>query len=201
MSAMPMSNTGLGLFGIDDETQARMRQALTQAAARARGDAMGGSIGGITPEEAQESEIRMLNANRRQEMMQYFTNSPVGRLERSGLEALSNVAGAQAISKGASVMGGVFGRVPSSAATRTIGAANQRMSTASNATFYGSTTPNYAMKGIGSPIGGAIGAVDDIAPVGALLDLNKVRYTIANPGIYARTAMNKEVFRMTGRTQ
>jgi hypothetical protein len=83
---MPEPNGGLGLVGIDDETQARMQEALRVAAARNRNPE---SVSGITESEALESNTRAVSSQRARQMLDYFSNSPVGRLERAaGQEAL-----------------------------------------------------------------------------------------------------------------
>lgn len=203
---MPEPNGGLGLVGIDDETQARMAEALRVAAIRSEGARRGGSIGGISPQEAKVSELRMLNSARQQQMQDYFQYSPVGQLERAGFEALAQASGGQAISKMAGVVPSLLGRaVPRGVATQA-GQLN-KVATKASETFYypagrvvGEGGKNYAMKGIGSPTGMGAGMLDDaLGPVGSLLDVNKLRYSISNPGMYAAPLMRSQAYEMTGR--
>lgn len=84
MSAMPDPKGGLGLFGIDDETQAAMAQALADAAQRYGGS--GPFIGPApvrTMEEEQEIQRRILANKIAQEQMQAaldFTDPTTRRL-------------------------------------------------------------------------------------------------------------------------
>jgi hypothetical protein len=99
MSAMPMGNTGLGLVGIDDETQARMQEALATALQRRQdGRFDQPAVGGISEQESRMSEVRLLNTMRAREMQEYFS-SPVGRFEAAGLDALRYAVPAAAITR------------------------------------------------------------------------------------------------------
>lgn len=123
MSAMPDPKGGLGLFGIDDETQAAMAQALADAALRQ--NRSGPSIGAApvrTMEEEQEIQRRILANKIAQEQMQAaldFTD-PTTRRASAGLMTAATIgppgAGAArlaapvaktAIAGGSKVVGGV----------------------------------------------------------------------------------------------
>ena len=58
---------------------------------------------------------------------------------------------------------------------------------------------NYAMKSAGSPTGMAMGGFDDLPFLGGVLDLNRIRYTVTNPGVYLSKAMVGEARELTGR--
>jgi len=128
-----MANTGLGLVGIDDETQARMQEALATALQRRQdGRFDQPEIGGISEQESRMSEVRLLNTMRAREMQEYFS-SPVGRFEAAGLDALRYAVPAAAISRFSApttqaIKGGLSGTtravLPQRAAQGTINFAN-----------------------------------------------------------------------------
>ena len=136
MSAMPEPNGVLGLVGIDDETQARMREALATAANRARDYGhLQSQIGGTTEQEAFAAQMRMLNSQRARQMRDYFQYSPVGQLENAaGLEAMRYAApiggialygGRTAKAVQGAASSGVRGVLPQAAANRTLNFVSQ----------------------------------------------------------------------------
>tara|TARA_R100001079_G_scaffold106359_1_gene74430 strand:+ start:1084 stop:1776 length:693 start_codon:yes stop_codon:yes gene_type:complete len=205
MSAMPMSNTGLGLVGIDDETQARMRRAIGVAGIRRRGAVTGGSVSGISRGESEASEIRLLNAQRTRQMQDYFTYQPVGQIERAAFEGLTHATGGLAMSKMAGVVPNFLSRVAPNRLASGVGAVNRRIGAASETFHYPGrmfnkqAATNYAMKSAGSPTGMAMGGFDDLPFLGGVLDINRLRYTVTNPGVYLSKLMAGEARELTGR--
>ena len=208
MSAMPEPNGGLGLVGIDDETQARMREALAVAGVRRRGAVTGGSVSGISREESEASEIRLLNAQRTKQMQDYFTYQPVGQIERAAFEGLSQATGGYAMSKMAGVVPGLLSRIAPRRVAAGVGRANKAITEASETYHYPGRVfskeggGNYAMKSIGSPTTGVVNPVlglDDMGFLGGVFDINRLRYTVSNPGVWLSKAMQGEARELTGR--
>ena len=197
---------GMGFFGASDaEKQDRMNQALAVAAIRRNSAVVGGSVSGISPNEMTASEMRLRHSLRVKEMQDYFTYSPVGQIERAGFEALSQASGGYAMSKLAGVVPGFLGRAAPKQLASSVGAANRRIGEVSQNIYYPGRLVNkqmggnYAVKSAGSPTGMAMGGFDDMPFLGGVLDLNRIRYTLTNPGVYLSKAMVGEARELTGR--
>ena len=71
-----------------------------------------------------------------------------------------------------------------------VGAANRRIGEVSQNIYYPGRLVNkqmggnYAIKSAGGPTGMAMGGFDDMPFLGGVLDLNRIRYTVTNPGVY-----------------
>ena len=197
---------GMGFFGASDaEKQDRMAQALNTAVIRRNAANVGGSISGISANEMTASETRLLNSLRTKEMQDYFTYSPVGQIERAGFEGLAQASGGYAMSRMAGVVPSMLGRAAPKQLASSVGAANRRIGEVSQNIYYPGRLVNrqmggnYAMKSAGSPTGMAMGGFDDLPFLGGVLDLNRIRYTVTNPGVYLSKAMVGEARELTGR--
>ena len=184
---MSLQPPTIGRF--DQETSDRMRAALAEAALRTQQEQASGSVYGITQEEARVNTARAISNQRQRDMMNYFMYSPVGRIEQSGLDILTSAAGAKMVDLGANV----FKSAGSNMLTRGVGEVNTKLGDASSRMYYGTSTPNIAAKGMGSPLSSPLSsAVDDVG-LGTVLDINTARYSLSNPGYFFRNAMRKQV--------
>ena len=216
MSAMPIDRSldnptsagtlGMGFFGASDaELQERQEEALRTAAIRRNAAVVGGAVSGISENEMTASEIRLANSLRTEEMQDYFTYSPVGQIERAGFEGLAQASGGYAMSRLAGVVPSMLGRAAPPRLASTVGAANRRIGEVSQNIYYPGRAfnkaagGNYAMKSVGSPTGMAMGGFDDLPFLGGALDLNRIRYTLTNPGVYLSKLMVGEARELTGR--